>query len=52
MASPYSRVLTEHYCPYFTCAAMDTTASSRAGQPPSLVGDEEEPPWGGDVALN
>lgn len=50
LASPYPRVPTEDCCPYSICAAMDTTAFSRAGQPLSLVGVEEEPPWGGNVA--
>lgn len=50
LASLYFRVLTEDCGPYPVHAAMDTTAFSRAGQPPSLVGVEEEPPWGEYVA--
>lgn len=41
-ASPYPRVVTENCCSI--CAAMDTTAISRAGQPPSLVGSKNSLP--------
>lgn len=43
-------VPTEGCCPYSICAVMVTIAFSRPGQLPSLVGLEEEPPWGGDGA--